>query len=630
MLIFQLGMLDKSPGTPAAIESMRVATSADEDNWDDFCFTRRRHCRRVRCYCTAAQRRHQRRRGREHTASALPPATPLRQAAQQMQAARCSSILIMDQGRPVGIWTERDALTVDFTDPQEFERPVEQVMNHPVRTLAEDTPLRSVAALFQRERLRHFLVLDKQGQPIGVLSQTDVVLNQGIEHFLRLRTVASVVRQKTPRLPSDAPLIEAAEQMRSAATDAVLVSYDDGDHGILTERDLVGQIAAGQLNAPLEQLASRPLLTVAHDETLYRVRSLLIERGMRHVGVTADGKLLGLVSFAEILAGIEVTYVRELQSALRERDRALNVSKRSLHLAEKIIESSLEGVMITDPNGIIQSVNPAFTRLTGYTPDEVIGKTPKILSSGRHGPDFYQRMWAELNATGHWQGEIWNRRKNGEIYPELMTVTAIADEGAELTHYAAMFNDISQLKESEERIRSLAYYDPLTGLPNRRLLDDRLQMAIAHAHRHRLQMAVLFVDLDRFKQVNDRLGHRAGDRLLEHIAERLVACVREDDTVARMSGDEFVILLSELETAEEAVQAAERITATLRQPLHIDGEAISPTASVGIALYPEHGNTGDTLIKHADTAMYRAKNGGRDRHSAYSPSANARAPIATA
>lgn len=316
--------------------------------------------------------------------------------------------------------------------------------------------------------------------------------------------------------------------------------------------------------------------------------------------------------------------MRELEHALQERDRALDLSKRHLLLAERIIDCSPEGIMITDPEGIIQSVNPAFVRLTGFESEEVIGKSPSILSSGRHDEQFYRDMWSKIHRDGYWQGEIWNRRKNCEIYPELLTITAIHDENGELTHYASLFSDISSLKENEERIKHLAYYDPLTALPNRRLFHDRLSMAIAHAHRSSSRLAVMFIDLDRFKLINDSLGHKVGDELLKEVSKRLTQTVREDDTVARMGGDEFVFILSEIDDEEDAVASAHRVIEAITMPIVIDGNELVVTCSIGISVYPTDGESNELLLQNADTAMYRSKDLGRNSYQLYSPTMNAR------
>ncbi|MBS0554354.1 MAG: EAL domain-containing protein, partial [Proteobacteria bacterium] len=234
------------------------------------------------------------------------------------------------------------------------------------------------------------------------------------------------------------------------------------------------------------------------------------------------------------------------------------------------------------------------------------------------------RMWESIHADGSWQGEVWNRRKNGEIFPEFLTINAITDHDGRLTNYAALFSDISQVKESEQRIRDLAYYDPLTGLPNRRLLDDRLQVELAHASRQHGRVAVMFVDLDRFKRINDSLGHEVGDQLLVEVARRLRSCLREDDTVARMGGDEFVVVMSDFDGPEGAVHAAGRMADALRDPIAVDGRELVVTCSIGISLYPDDGADSSTLIKNADVAMYRAKDEGRNAFQLYQPAMNAR------
>jgi diguanylate cyclase (GGDEF)-like protein/PAS domain S-box-containing protein len=531
----------------------------------------------------------------------------------------------MDNAAAVGIWTERDALAIDFSDASSFARPIREVMSSPVRSVQAGTLLQDVALRFRKEHVRHYLVTGVDGDCLGVVSQTDVVLNHGVEHYLRLRRVDSVMRGPLLTLAANESLGAAARRMRSSDSDALAVEYPDGDYGILTERDVVRLIASGRSEDEVGRLASRPLISIDRKESLYRARSVLMQHGVRHIGITRDGGALdGILSFSDLLAGMELVYVQELRHALKVRNRALKFSQRSLRLAEKVIENSLEGIIVTDREGFIETVNPAFSRLTGYRPEEVIGRNPSLLSSGRHDRDFYRNMWHKLAEGGHWQGEIWNRRKDGEVYPELLTITAIADETGEVTHYAALFSDISELKENEKRIKHLAYFDPLTGLPNRRLFADRLQMGVAHSHRNGQQLAVLFVDLDRFKRVNDSLGHAVGDSLLREVSGRIEACIREDDTVARMGGDEFTVLLSEVRDFEEAAQVARRIIERLEQPVLIEGNELVVTSSIGISYYPDDGPDPDTLIRNADTAMYRAKADGRNSYQLYTPSMNAR------
>ena len=560
------------------------------------------------------------------------PDLPLFEAARLMSERRVSSILIVEHDEVRGIWTERDALAIDFSNRAVFTRPIAEVMSSPVRTVRVSMSLHELTQRFRDEHVRHYLVVDEMDLRCGIVSQSDVVLNQGLEHYLKLRKVDSLIKEGLHVLPPNASLAQATRLMREAGLDAVVVDFGaeagsgpQDRYGILTERDITRMVAQQEVGRPIGDLASRPLFTVTENVSLYRVRAMLTEHRIRHVGVLRDdGSLADVVSFSDILSGMELAYVHELQQALRESDLALSSSRRSLYLAEQVIESSLEGVMVTDASGQIVSVNPAFTRLTGYSPEEVIGRNPSVLSSGRQSPAFYAHMWECLESEGKWQGELWNRRKSGEIYPELLHITAIRDIKGQLTHYAALFTDISRLKETEARIRDLAYYDPLTGLPNRRLLEDRLLVELSHAARTRSRLAVMFVDLDRFKRINDSLGHEVGDRVLIEVARRIRACLREDDTVARMGGDEFVVILGNLAQPDDAAATARRIVAALRRPVVTDGRELVVTTSIGISIYPDDSLESTTLIKNADIAMYRAKEEGRNSYQLYQPAMNAR------
>ncbi len=279
-----------------------------------------------------------------------------------------------------------------------------------------------------------------------------------------------------------------------------------------------------------------------------------------------------------------------------------------LRLAASVFASSYEAILITDAENRIIDINPAFSRITGYSREDVIGRNPRLLSSGRQGPDFYGAMWKTLAEKGHWQGEIWNRRKNGEEYAETLAITSVRDDSGALQHHVAVFSDISSLKAHAEELDRIAHFDPLTGVPNRRLLADRLQRAIALARRNRKPLAVCMLDLDGFKPINDRFGHEAGDRLLIEIVRRLTGMLRATDTVARLGGDEFVLLLGDL--GDMAV--LDRVLDAVRAPVLLDQETVTVSASIGVTLYPDDDADGDTLLRHADQAMYRAKQLGRN------------------
>jgi diguanylate cyclase (GGDEF)-like protein/PAS domain S-box-containing protein len=295
-----------------------------------------------------------------------------------------------------------------------------------------------------------------------------------------------------------------------------------------------------------------------------------------------------------------------------EREKRRRRAEHELRLAAAVYEQSAEGILISDRDNRIVMVNRAFTEVTGYSLAEIRGRNPHLLASGRHDRDFYREMWTSLLELGHWQGEIWNRRKGGEVYPEWLGVTAIRDSENQVSHYIGIFNDISVHKATEARIQYLAHHDPLTGLPNRILLQDRLRQALIRAARHRGMVAVLLLDLDRFKTVNDSLGHAVGDRLLQAFGQRLKGLVGEADTVSRRGGDEFVIVLSDPRRAEDAGQLAGRILSALAQPHEIDGYLLAGGASIGISLFPTDGQDAETLLRNADLAMYRAKEHGRN------------------
>jgi diguanylate cyclase (GGDEF)-like protein/PAS domain S-box-containing protein len=290
-----------------------------------------------------------------------------------------------------------------------------------------------------------------------------------------------------------------------------------------------------------------------------------------------------------------------------------------------VLEHSAEGIFICDPNERILLVNAAFQRITGFSAEEVIGKTPRVLGSGLQKRPFYVELWKTLATTGRWQGEIWNRRKNDEFYVEWLSISAVRRQDGRIEHYVGIFSDITERKVAEERVAHLAHYDALTDLPNRALLIDRLGQAIKAAERHGSKVAAIFVDLDRFKAINDSLGHDTGDELLQTVAKRLGAAMRAHDTVARMGGDEFVVVLPELQHSRDAVTVAHKLIEALAHPLNLQGHEITVTASMGISVYPDDAADVHDLLRNADAAMYEAKAAGRNAYRFYTSDMNRRA-----
>jgi diguanylate cyclase (GGDEF)-like protein/PAS domain S-box-containing protein len=275
----------------------------------------------------------------------------------------------------------------------------------------------------------------------------------------------------------------------------------------------------------------------------------------------------------------------------------------------RFLGHTAEAILITDARSRIVYVNRSFSRITGYTLKEVAGKSPRILHSGRQSRDFYALMWKCIRATGQWQGEIWNRRKNGEIYPEWLSISAVRGSTGKVEHYLAIFSDITLRKREEKELYDLATHDALTGLANRSFFSERFRHAMARARRANHLVGLLYMDLDGFKPVNDALGHKCGDQLLQTVAARLKRSVREEDTIARLGGDEFAVILEHLSRPQDAAASAKKLLRALARPYVLDRHRARVTASIGITVYPRDGDEVETLLNRADSAMYRAKSG---------------------
>jgi len=284
-----------------------------------------------------------------------------------------------------------------------------------------------------------------------------------------------------------------------------------------------------------------------------------------------------------------------------------------LQLAAGVFTHAREGILIADAHGTIVDVNASFTRITGYDRSEALGRNPRMLQSGRQGADFYAVLWQELTEKGYWSGEIWNRRKDGEVYAELLTISVVRDGTGKTQNYVALFSDITPMKEQQQQLERIAHFDPLTGLPNRLILADRLQQAMAQCQRRKLALAVVFIDLDGFKAVNDSYGHDVGDELLVVVSRRMLDCLREADTLARIGGDEFVAVLADLESPAAFEAVVCRLLTAVAEPVTVGAVVTAVSASIGVTVYPQDNVDGDQLMRHADQAMYQAKTSGKNR-----------------
>ncbi len=448
----------------------------------------------------------------------------------------------------------------------------------------------------------------------GHLFEVDVAINYIREsnHFLvSFRDISerNLYQQK---------LSESEEKYRRLFENAGDLAYSTDLNGVFTAISeslmaVTGYRRDELLNAPISKILTPENLELAKRMTAAKLGA---EKQVTRYELEITDKQgrqlpLELVTTLTYRNGVPVG-VQGIGRDISERKRL----ETDLRIAATAFESQ-ESLLITDADGVILRVNKAFTKCTGYTAEEVVGQTPRLFKSGRHGADFYRDMWENIHRTGGWQGEIWDRRKNGEVYPKWLTISAVRGNDGGVTHYVGSHIDITERKAAEEQIRQLAFHDPLTRLPNRQLLLDRLQHSLISNARSGRNGALLFIDLDNFKNLNDTLGHAMGDSLLQQAAERLTSCKREGDTVARLGGDEFVVMLENLsgqplEAAEQAESVGEKILAALSRPYQLGTHVFRSSGSIGATVFGGGNQEAEELLKQADIAMYQAKKADRN------------------
>jgi len=408
--------------------------------------------------------------------------------------------------------------------------------------------------------------------------------------------LAQLVKRRLSRLNFHIELAETAETglecLQQNSFDVVIVDYQlPGMNGL----DLLKRISEQEIAVASIMVSGQDDIRIAVEALNLGCQDYLVKDGSAYL------ELLPL----------------HIESVIAHRQLELDKkqSEKQLLLAQQVFDTTSEGIMVVDRNEKIISVNPAFSSITGYAKEEVLGHTPTLFKSGKHDHNFYKKMWHDLETQGQWAGEIWNRNKKGEIYPEWLSISVLKDGKGNVEQYVSIFSDISQHKKNEELIEYQANYDALTGLPNRNLFNDRLETALKTAQREKNNIALLFLDLDRFKWVNDTMGHRAGDLLLKEVAERLSSSLRDSDSISRLGGDEFTIILPNLENGLDAELIAENILTKLALPFQLEEHEIYITVSIGITIYPIDGDDVETLYRNADNAMYAAKDAGRNQFS---------------
>jgi len=421
---------------------------------------------------------------------------------------------------------------------------------------------------------------------------------------LRVRHSDSMLRERARQLYLANFFIDHVSEIVVLADAGLRIAYIN-PFGCQALGGTLEDLVMGQADL-LKRFAAEGEAAASHYETVYR---------------TADGRTLELEVTASRITYEGDVYYSAIARDVSERKRA----EWQLRLSAKVFDNAAEGMFVANEDRRIVAANDAFSRITGYDRDEVLGRGPDFLRSDRNPPNFYDELWTQLLENGHWAGEIWSTRKNGEAFPEWLSVKLVRNEDGAVANYIAAFSDITAIRAQEERIRHLAQFDFLTDLPNRFLLRDRLERAMLAAGRHGTKVGLLFVDLDRFKTINDSLGHQVGDDLLREVAGRLTGTVRASDTVSRQGGDEFIILISDMDSPDAAGIVARKVLHTLSEPYLIDGHELQVTPSIGIAIYPDDGTGIDGLLKSADMAMYAAKEAGRATYQFFTPELNRRA-----
>ncbi|MCB1954196.1 MAG: diguanylate cyclase [Rhodocyclaceae bacterium] len=459
-------------------------------------------------------------------------------------------------------------------------------------------------------------------RPLGVLAVLDpspMRLERDLTELMKIFAARAALEFE--RMDAEAALRESARLLNLAEQMASVGSWqlDFTDRSLLWSEETyqIFELDRRAFDCTEENYLSRvhpvdrALVRHAFDTAICNRTPLEIE----HRIVTPEGKIKTVLQRGEVRYapdGMPTSAQGMIQDMTAQR-----AAEAKLSLAASVFSATHDGVLITDISGNIVDANPSMCRMSGYSYHELVGHNPRLFRSRRQDADYYARMWRGLAELGHWEGEMWNRRKDGSEVPERLTISAVHDDAGNVTHYIGVYTDISALKAHQRELERQALHDALTGLPNRRLLVDRIHQALAQARRTRGQVAVAFLDLDGFKAVNDALGHDAGDALLITIAHRLQSSIREGDTVARLGGDEFVLLLVGLGSTSEVAGTLERILEEVGKPICLDGREAHVGASIGVALHPEDGDEAELLLQHADMAMYEAKHGGRNRYRMY-------------
>ncbi|GFK95056.1 putative signaling protein [Fundidesulfovibrio magnetotacticus] len=549
----------------------------------------------------------------------VPAGSTMRAALERMREARISSVVALRRGRPVGILTERGVIAAMVRHGKELlARKVSDVMSSPVLTAPSHMPIPEAFSMLLEKGIRHLVVVDAAGRALGMVTQTNMVRNLGVEYFVEVKRIEAIMVREVATLDTGESLAAALELMVRGPYSCVLALRDGEAAGIVTERDMVGFLARGVdlSGVILERVMSSPVVTAHRDTPVHQAAALMSERGIRRlVVVDSDGRLAGMLTQSDIVKGMEARYVEMLKDVIREKDHLLRqavaeAARKTVYL-DTILNTSVDlGIAATDGE-TIAFVNQAALSLLGLDENQAIGQDVEVFHRCLGVPQSRMRKAVSQVRKGgvhHFRATV---SPNGSERFLDARVSGIRDAQGGVTGYVVMLRDVTERRLAEETIRRMAYHDALTGLPNRFLVADRLEQGLNQAKRRGCLLAVMLLDLDGFKVVNDNLGHSTGDLLLKQVAGRIAGLLRRSDTVGRMGGDEFLVVLPEVKTPEGVAAVASKMLRAVGQPVELQGAQARVSASIGLALYPWDGATGEALIQRADAAMYEAKAAGR-------------------
>lgn len=553
------------------------------------------------------------------------PETPAEEAIARMAQARISCLIVAEKMRPLGIFTERDLVKLVNRMESFRDRPIRELMTSPVVTISGNMNIYEAYSLMLTNRIRHHVVVGQSGRMLGLMTQSDLINHLGHEYFLELRKIEQIMTTGVMTVASNAPISEALGIMAGPGISCVVVADHRIPLGIVTERDAVRMVAEGVdlETIPVSMVMSSPVLTVTTGTTVYEAALVMKREKIRRVVVVdKGGRIEGIITQSDIVKGLEGQYIESLKEIIRKKESIFQQTARELLdktiFLDNILRSSTGmAIIATDSALKIKYFNPVAEELFGCCAASVIGRcaadllvlediAPISLAKAR------EAVLSEGKCT--FSAEM---RKDGATFFYDGSMSGILDKQDKVAGFVLVLNDITERRQNEDTIHHMAYHDALTGLPNRVLLNDRLGQALASANRTGTRGALMILDLDRFKDINDSLGHSMGDLLLKAVAERLTGLLRRSDTVSRMGGDEFVLLLPSIASTESVAVTAAKIVAAFNKPFACNGCILSITASIGIAEFPDDGGDGETLLKNADIALYRVKGAGKNDFQRY-------------